>query len=1001
MTSIEVTPCPLATTSRTTEPHILLSEKSSNHLGDDSTANTLDIDFTTELRASFRNAAPRRRRITRDTRKSLFEICEDETAEGTLQAPRRKQLATATTSLKNSAILQRPAHRFKPRVSFAGANSMDARLSKVPEGGRTTMQASLIEAQSPSTKTDARKNKRRTTVYIPPEDTTIPSIHIGVFSPIKSPMVTANSLPARNGVLEVEIAKRQQHKSNVAVPQRAPLQRSSRLHQESTLLLDIAGDDTGKENVPPFVDTASEDKKSSPASTSPRALNDLARNLQLFNLSGSLDATAGEESCSHPEDRQSCKSACNIDGFSQAKPSHGTRTSSCNPKLLPTRPKLQKTVSSPIPTVSQSIKRTVSKGMSSSSTRVPSRLAIPRIDKTSIASQYPVLTEDIGEPSLYEENWLSHQEIAITELLNRFVGSASPQNVPSSPHGIRHDLFIAYQQPESCLLHKRLQASLLYGALSIPKELVERGHRLKNDLGLKRSFIDLWLQNYDPTFLKAAVEVVIGREIPSEPRASPGSSPQIELQTLKKSILRFLETFLLRNEDAKPDRAGTGLRSDRDTGTAAWGYRRTILRSLMIIHLLDGYSSSRSSKRPMRIFRASSKHKSSLALLHQLGSIALPSIGDIGRPLSHLNYHVSYVQYPLQEYVYQIENIAVDLRDGIILTKLVELLLYPGSHMDLARDIYGETTTTITMPSGETLSLIGDEQSWPLSQHLKFPAVSKAAQVYNVQVALSALQEVRGLRHLVQSITADDIVDGHREKTIGLLWGLVGKWGLPGLLDKDDIRREIRRISRKAEDESLQDEESIWKEELAEFEETTKLLRRWADTIARHRNLRADNLTTCFADGKIFEAIVGEYEPYIVGPGHARSDVAAFALHQRLQDLGCSQQFSSLFTAASTTKFFDRDFTIAALAFLCSRLLASTKVARAAISIQRAWRRATTRHNLRECIALIRNGSEDKVKAEVGLTLEKAQVIISRWWRTNLDRRCSTQTCGQDIWLGL
>jgi hypothetical protein len=59
--------------------------------------------------------------------------------------------------------------------------------------------------------------------------------------------------------------------------------------------------------------------------------------------------------------------------------------------------------------------------------------------------------------------------------------------------------------------------------------------------------------------------------------------------------------------------------------------------------------------------------------------------------------------------------------------------------------------------------------------------------------------------------------------------------------------------------------------------------------------------------------------------------------------MGCSEQFASLFDISAPsnnnyTRLFDRDFVLAALAFLCSRLLGATKVARASVTIQKAWR---------------------------------------------------------------
>ena len=110
--------------------------------------------------------------------------------------------------------------------------------------------------------------------------------------------------------------------------------------------------------------------------------------------------------------------------------------------------------------------------------------------------------------------------------------------------------------------------------------------------------------------------------------------------------------------------------------------------------------------------------------------------------------------------------------------------------------------------------------------------------------------------------------------------------------------------------------------------------------MAGLKGLKVNNLTTDFADGKVFEAIVDEYETYLPMTSSSPSTRKS-PLHERLSIIGCSSQFSALFTPSTSGnkyQIFDRDFTQAALAFLCSRLLSASKRARASVVVQRAWR---------------------------------------------------------------
>lgn len=50
--------------------------------------------------------------------------------------------------------------------------------------------------------------------------------------------------------------------------------------------------------------------------------------------------------------------------------------------------------------------------------------------------------------------------------------------------------------------------------------------------------------------------------------------------------------------------------------------------------------------------------------------------GDINRHLQHLGYVVSHVQKPLDELDFTVRHVSADLRDGIRLGRLVEMLTH-------------------------------------------------------------------------------------------------------------------------------------------------------------------------------------------------------------------------------------------------------------------------------------------------------------------------------------
>ncbi|EQL28456.1 hypothetical protein BDFG_08768 [Blastomyces dermatitidis ATCC 26199] len=995
-------------------------------LYDDDTA---AIDFTTDFRAPLTRVKPRK-----GGKAKTFDIHEDgldNLGLGQGKQTEPSQRTRVKPISKNSSMLSQPAQRFqRPRVSFADVAS--AKLDKPtvqrqnpPQPQKSPVinrRIGKLKEEQPTAATDdpLKKAIRRRTIYIPPEDTTIPSVFMGIFSPVKTlnPSEEKDNAVGHSDIdsLESKISrKRPGRKSFAVAPRRAPLQPSLKPMQESSVKHDIAGQNGGKENIPPgglivpgdkykkskgidfpVFDVPRTEKRKSICTVEPvkrstptvkptaRTKPETRRNSQPTDrkILGNKPNVAVNSKASLRE-----KSASNPKVTLKARRSQGT-----GPQLSPPAPKPPTIRKPPVP-----------KGP-------PTKLTVPSVPPLTIDQKYPLLTEDISNPAMYEESWLAHQEAAITQLVNGLFDSARENSGQHDSDALRHELLGIYQEPSFSLLYKRVHASIEYGALGVPKDVLARANGLKEDIGRKRAFLNFWMETYDLSALRAAAETVIGRRIPVPNRPSRPSNSTISAsprgdRQFRRTIESFLETFILRNEDVGVGTAA-GI-SGEDAGTPRWSYRRTLLRSIMIIVLLDRARSSSETTLPRCLFTPSSKYKSSAAVLQGLGNMLLPSVGDIIRPLSHLDCQVVYKQHPLQEYDYRINNLAVDLRDGILLTRLVELLLYPSASALLSQQRDLDATSTLTMPTGEVISLLEGEEDWILSQHLRLPCIGRATKLFNVQIALSALSGLQGIGIIVKDIRAEDIVDGYREKTIALLWGLVGKWGLSGLVDWDDVRKEIRRLEKKKEatwessrgghefgdrDEELEEEEEEEEDFDAGYERHSFLLKRWASCVARLRGIRLDNLTTSFADGRIFAIIVDEYESFIVGEEKRLS--CSTSLDMRLRSLGCSSQFASLVapapsspSCASSSHFFDRDFTLAALAFLCSRLLPASKRVRAAIVLQTAWRRTLAQRQLQQRLVAAKVATECMAVVQERNRVIWAKGVIIRWWRRVRDNR--------------
>ena len=391
----------------------------------------------------------------------------------------------------------------------------------------------------------------------------------------------------------------------------------------------------------------------------------------------------------------------------------------------------------------------------------PSALISPAPSKVALSEKQrrELIYEGMKRPDSLNGVWPIDQEAGLARCVNGIFENLYKDNdARKSNYGhLRLTLFNLHGRAECSLLYERLKASLQFGCLSGPRNLPDES--LKNDIGIRQNFIGLWAASYSLDVLSAAAEVVVGREtlvdlpFSKSKRQSDDAGTQ---NVCKKDLEAFLDQYLIRNEDVP----------DAERSSPRWCWRYTMLRSMMMIYILD--KAKQMNIIATNLYQSSSNIKSSLLFLRKLTASIHPTVGDIYRLLRPLGYHIHHIQHPLFEVSYSIENLAIDFRDGVRLARLVELLLCSLRSPDDAT----RTIPTIVLEAG---------QSCFLSQHLKFPCAVRAQKIGNVQVALDALRAVDGVDQIVGDLKAEDIVDGHRERTMTLLWALLGPAGFKTL----------------------------------------------------------------------------------------------------------------------------------------------------------------------------------------------------------------------------
>ena len=721
-----------------------------------------------------------------------------------------------------------------------------------------------------------RKKPRRRTIYVPSDDTTILTIHPGsrkIAAEGNSLTLGDNSQSQKHAHSHIKPERGQTSvlgkKTFAAAPKRA-LQPTLKTLQENNECHDIFGGGPGKENYPP--------KQLAAAKSA-------SGNLQT-GMTKPRRVSIRFGQCQNPE-----PSAVDVNRDKTVAGGHGYCESKHNLAA-------QRRSNSGIPLQKTPLDRPARKRNSlyynnfhgpSQRTKLVSEAStqLPHGHR----NEYRILEEDISHPQMYEDEdaWLSNQETALKQLVNSLFLSMLPAE-PKMAHEARRKAMLRVYQEHSCeLAHKRLKASLLYGVLSPPKEASKDFASFDEDLGLRQKLIEFWLKSYDLPALAAALEVVVGRVIQDLTDTAPKiDSTSQDMKQAKAQISRkqrgiigsFLETCIIRNED-------TSYTSQKPSKFCSW--RRTMLRSLMLVLLLDKVKES--GVLTTNLFQSRSAIKSSKDALSALARLLSPFIADINRILAHLGFSVQHMQLPISEYQYKVENLAVDLRDGVRISLLAELLLQSSeSDWCWARS---------APDSGDALPPLS--QDWctlRLSQSLKFPCETRVQKLHNVRIALSALEQPLNLSADTQSYKAEDIVDGHRERTISLLWSLVGKHGLGLLVDFEELKSEILRLRK--DSCCLKTQSGFPSHVLPDLigsqtlELQSLLLHTWAREIAaKHHELEVVNLSTSFADGRVFEAIVDEYRHFIFDrPAQRTKETPKDArLDTKLLEIGCSNAF--------------------------------------------------------------------------------------------------------------
>ncbi|XP_065531390.1 abnormal spindle-like microcephaly-associated protein isoform X2 [Lathamus discolor] len=540
--------------------------------------------------------------------------------------------------------------------------------------------------------------------------------------------------------------------------------------------------------------------------------------------------------------------------------------------------------------------------------------------------------------------------------------------------------------------------------------LVRRDRHLWKDVGERQKVVN-WLLSYNPLWLRIGLETVYGELI------------ALESNSDVTGLAIFILNRLLWNPDIAAEyRHPTVPHLYREGHEEALS-KFTLKKLLLLVCFLDCAKQSRIIDHDPCLFCKDAEFKASKDLLLAFSRDFLSGEGDLSRHLGFLGLPVRHIQTPLDEFDFAVTNLAVDLQCGIRLVRAMELLT----------------------------------KNWDLSKQLRVPAISRLQKMHNVDIVLNVLKE-RGI-HLKDesgaSIGSRDIVDRHRERTLALLWKIVFAFQVDIFLNVEHLKEEIEflRNTHKRKTQlsalktspkscSVQEDSSNFSPQ--NYSENVKLLMAWVNAVCGFYNIKVENFTVSFSDGRVLCHLIHHYHPcyvpleavcqrttqtvecsrtHTVGLNFSPSSssdsdtslnviegmfdqtVTASVLYKELLD-NERKNFQLINAAVSdlggipamihhsdmSNTIPDEKVVITYLSFLCSRLLELRQEIRAARLIQSAWRNYRLKRELKlsqerdRAARIIQKSAMNFLSRRRFLRRVNAAVFVQKHWRGYLAR---------------
>ncbi|EFN85420.1 abnormal spindle-like microcephaly-associated protein homolog [Harpegnathos saltator] len=288
---------------------------------------------------------------------------------------------------------------------------------------------------------------------------------------------------------------------------------------------------------------------------------------------------------------------------------------------------------------------------------------------------------------------------------------------------LRRDAYAMLHRAEMTGMKTRIDRCITEGMLYVRPD-----RDLHRDFGLQKDVLSVFLC-YNPLWLRIGLEAVYNESIPLR----------------NNNDLFGLSRFITERFFTNPQLTRTPgyHRADPSKKFLKALNQFMLKKFLLLVYFLDYAKQRKLITHDPCLFRKQAAWKTSREILLRFSRDLLAGVGDVTKILRVYDYVLTHRQTHIDEYEYEVTDIRQDLRDGVRLCRVVEL---------------------ITGVDG-------------LTQQCRAPAISRLQKVHNVEVALSALRQIGGV--LADDVEAKYVAYGDRMKTLSLLWQIVRKIQAP------------------------------------------------------------------------------------------------------------------------------------------------------------------------------------------------------------------------------